>query len=180
MNNMDMDIDNGTLDNYCDKNTPLFLVSSEGVGFELDRGLLKKSTVLTDLVSGDPNETEIRFPKFDSKTLEKIVVFLRRDVDYEVISRVRKPIIETDINKILPEWEVNFVNVPCELLMAMMNGADYFNINSMVELCAIKLAITIKDLTMMDMKTLFNSGASINAQETDKIRTENAWICCNN
>ena len=118
----------------------LKLKSSDDEIFEIDENCLQRSNFfiqLKDIL--DPNE-EIDIKNVDSKTLSKIIEYLKHYQNEEP-NIIPKPLPTSDLKQVLIEWDYNYIiPISLEECIDLVNAADYLGIADLKNLASARIA----------------------------------------
>ena len=88
---------------------------------------------------------------------------------------IKKP-LEDDIEKVVCEWDYEFLNsLEFSLFKNLINAANYLNIKDLLELTAAKVAHMIKDKSVPEIRDMFDIVNDFTPEEEERIRKEDEW-----
>ena len=118
----------------------LKLKSSDEKIFEIDEICLKRSNFFMSLKDILNLNEEIDIKNVDSKTLYKIIDYLKHYQNEEP-KFIPKPLPGPDLKPILGEWDYNYIiPISLEESIDLVNAADYLGIRGLVNLTSARLA----------------------------------------
>lgn len=150
------------------------LISSDGIEFQVSDKIIIQSEVLNDLKQNCGTELKIPIPDITGETLSKIVEFCRH---YENAPPYVPP--NRDIEEIIyPEpnsWEMKFLFLPTELLNQIINGANYLNIQRLIDACCFRLGLMIQGRSVEEIRTIFDIENDFTPDEEENMRRDHIW-----
>lgn len=128
---------------------PLFLVSNEKTTHEVPSTLISKSIFLSNF-SEQSIEIDAR-----SEILEKILEFYKH---YEKSDpeKVPKPLPSNNLQELIPPWDYAFIELDLSILLELTQACEYLKLQSLLELCCIKLTTIIRNKSPEDLSEIFN------------------------
>ena len=148
------------------ENPNLVLVSSDNQKIEIDRESAKKSGLLNGLISS-PNQPQepIQLPDIKYDVLKKIVDYLTHYKD-KVPKDIPKPMPSANLNEVVDEWDVNFINsFEIDNVFDLINASNYLDIGSLFDLSCAKIASLMKGKTAQEIRTMFNVDCDLTEEE---------------
>jgi S-phase kinase-associated protein 1 len=90
-------------------------------------------------------------------------------------SEIEKP-MKQEFNKYVSKWEHEFINVSMEELEKIINGSNYLNIKSLLNLSCAFLVSKIQNKKIEEIREILNIENDFSPEEEEKIKLENNWI----
>lgn len=155
----------------------IYLITDEGDKFNVNL----KSALMSELVKTmfDPElpedeEQEFTIPNIKTEILVKIIDFITYYQE-NPMTEIEKPLKSSNMNEIVSEWYVNFVNVEQDILFEILNAANFMDIKPLLDLCCATVASMIKGKTPEEIRQHFRIVNDFTPEEETKIREENKW-----
>ncbi|ETO11964.1 glycoprotein FP21 precursor [Reticulomyxa filosa] len=79
------------------------------------------------------------------------------------------------LQKVVPEWDANFVEVDQETLFELILAANYMDIKPLLDLTCAKVASMLKGKTPEQIRKQFNIANDFTPEEEEAVRAENKW-----
>ena len=142
------------------------LKSEDGQLFEVEESILFVSKYIKDLVDLYPDpDSEININQVDGKNLSKIIEYLRH-YENSKPKEIPKPLTNSDLKQILPNWDFNFINsLSLEECIDLANAATYLHINGLIELSTVKLASEMMNGTVEQVREKFGIKSDMTEEE---------------
>ena len=81
------------------------------------------------------------------------------------------------MEKLTDKWSAKFINsIPLEDVVNLSLAASHMGINSLADLCCVKIASLCQDKADEDIFKAFNISETFTEEEKKKIKKENKWI----
>lgn len=170
------------------KEDMLQLVSSDGVHFQVPYSIMKLSDLIKGMIgeendeegsSDDEDEEEatehIPLPNISSQLLTDIIKFCTM-YHNNPFSTIPKPLTPMYFEKDCPKKYATFISCPLEKLFAIIVGANYMDINPLLEISCAKVASQIKGRTPEEIRALFGLTTEMTEEEEASILRENPWL----
>lgn len=133
----------------------VILIAADGTTMAVDKQIAFKSSVIRNMVNdlnpeGLEEDFEIPIPNVPSVYLRKIIDWCdhhRCDIDIEDD--------ETRRSMPLDEWDINYLDVDLQSLYEIIMGADYLNIQPLLETACKRVANLIKGKTPEEIRRVF-------------------------
>jgi S-phase kinase-associated protein 1 len=162
------------------------LVSSQGDSFQVEGKVAMMSNLVKTMIGGLEDEggssngsagsrsQEIPLPNVKTEVLVKVIEYCRHHVDMPV-TPIQKPLVDSDMSKVVPLWDANFVDLEQETLFELILAANYMDIKPLLDLTCAKVASMIKGKTPEEIRKAFNIVNDFSPEEEQKVREENKW-----
>lgn len=124
--------------------------------------------------SGGSRSQEIPLPNVKTTVLVKVIDYCKHHVDLPV-EPIQKPLADSDMRKVVSEWDANFVDLEQEMLFELILAANYMDIKPLLDLTCAKVASMIKGKTPEQIRRAFNIVNDFTPEEEQKVREENKW-----
>uniref|UniRef100_A0AC34RTN2 Skp1-related protein n=1 Tax=Panagrolaimus sp. JU765 TaxID=591449 RepID=A0AC34RTN2_9BILA len=153
------------------------LISSDGQEFKVSDKILQQSEVFNDLKQNCGSELKIPIPDIAGETLSKIVEFCRHYENDEPYIPPNRDVDE--INYPEPNsWEMKFLYLPTELFEKIILGANYLNIQRLIDACCFRLGLMIQGRSVEEIRTVFDIPNDFSSDEEENMRREHIWYDC--
>ncbi|KAJ9704450.1 hypothetical protein PVL29_002833 [Vitis rotundifolia] len=115
-------------------------------------------------------DNEIPLPNVTSKILAKVIEYCEKHVETPKEE-------EHSVNDELKAWDADFVKVDQDTLFALINAANYLEIESLLELTTQTVADVILGKTTDEIykSYKFEFKNDFTPEEEEEVRRENAW-----
>jgi len=169
----------------------LTLVSSQGDSFEVDGKVAMMSELVKTMIGGIEDEggssngsagsrsQEIPLPNVKTEVLVKVIDYCKHQVEYckhhGAVAPIQKPLVDSDMKKVVPAWDADFVDLEQETLFELILAANYMDIKPLLDLTCAKVASMIKGKTPEQIRKAFNIVNDFSPEEEQKVREENKW-----
>ena len=158
-----------------ESNRTVTLRSSNNKLFTLSEKAASRSKLINDMLNDYEDESVFPLPEVKADALAKIVEYLKHYENSEP-KDIPKPLKDSQINKILDEWDYNFINtISKEEAINLINAANYMDISSLLHLTACKIASWMLDKDVEVVRKEFgivNDMTEEEQQEYDKFKLE--------
>jgi S-phase kinase-associated protein 1 len=156
----------------------LILVSKEGDKIETNYYSMKKyskliSTIL-DEDDDDTEEREIPLTNVTKDILELIIKFCDYHYHHEDMKEIDKP-LNGKLCDIVSKWDYEFISIEQNIIFELILGANYMDIQSLLDLSCAKVASLIKGKTPEEIRLQFNIENDFTPEEEAQIKEENKW-----
>jgi S-phase kinase-associated protein 1 len=146
----------------------------DGAKVELERNSIRLSGLLKTLQEEYKDENEISIPEIDGEILKKIAIYLNKYKDKNP-AEVAKPLPKYDIKETYGEWDNNYLNehlAERDTLLKTLEGANYIDCKSLLELICSKIAIYIKDLPGKEICDYLGLEEDLTEEDAQKVIAE--------
>lgn len=162
------------------------LVSSQGDSFQVDGRVAMMSALVKTMLGGIEDEggssggsagsrsQEIPLPNVKTEVLVKVIAYCKHHVD-QPAAPIQKPLVDSDMKKVVPAWDADFVDLEQETLFELILAANYMDIKPLLDLTCAKVASMIKGKTPEQIRKTFNIVNDFSPEEELKVREENKW-----
>ena len=153
------------------------LVSQEGEQFEVPLDVATMSELVKTMFDTDQPEDEVQkmpLPNVKSSILSKVIEFLIHYKE-EPMTKIEKPLKSSNMNEVVQEWYVKFVNVEQETLFELILAANFMDILPLLELSCATVASMIKGKTSEEIRQHFNIVNDFTPAEEAQVHEENKW-----
>ena len=91
-------------------------------------------------------------------------------------AEIEKPLRTSNLAELVDSWDAKFIEVEnMEELFEIIQGANYLDIASLLDLSCAKVASLIKGKTPEEIRKTFNIINDFTPEEEQQIREENRW-----
>jgi S-phase kinase-associated protein 1 len=146
----------------------------DGTKIDIDKHCVRHSTLLKNLVEEYKDDNEVSIPELDGSTLKYICEYLSHYKE-EDPKDVKKPLEKYDIKEMYGEWEDTFIKKfegDKSALWKLLEGANYIDCKSLLELGCSKVAVQIKDFNGKEMCDYFGLEEDLTEEEAQKFIEE--------
>ena len=121
----------------------------------IKENIVKYSIYLNKLLSYKEfsNEEHIDLYNINDEVLNKIIIFLEY-YDKNPYTQLPKPLPHNNLSKFLDEWYINFLEMNFELIIEIINSANFLEIDSIIQLCCAKIATVLKEKNEDEIRNL--------------------------
>lgn len=138
------------------------IVSSDDVSFKVDKNVAEKSETIRHLIEDTGISEPIKLPSVDGKILQKILEYAKYHHEH--------PSEDEDVKK----WDQEFIPSHQDELFSIILGANYLDMNSLLDLLCKHVASMIKGKSTEEIRTTFNIKNDFTPEE-EQVRKENEW-----
>ena len=132
------------------------LISDDNVQLEIDSKSASRSLFIKSQIGNYNKSKGIKLKEVNSNTLEKILEYLKHYKDKEPI-QLPKPLPTINLNEIIEEWDVNFINeMDTNTIIDLINAANYLEIQSLVDLGCAYIVSLFKGRNADEMREMFD------------------------
>ncbi|OQS02818.1 S-phase kinase-associated protein 1A [Thraustotheca clavata] len=154
--------------------TYIRLLSAEGDAFEVPYEVATMSQLVKEQIEDDCEEgQEIPLPNVKSTVLMKVVDFIKYH-HANPMKEIPKP-IKTTFEDVVEKWDLEFIDVPYEMIFELILAANYLDIKSLLELSCARISGVIFGKTPDQIRETFNIEQPFTPEEEKFIRDENKW-----
>ncbi|KAM7254467.1 hypothetical protein ACFE04_003847 [Oxalis oulophora] len=146
-------------------NNKIVLLSSDNESFEVDENVLLQSITIKHMIEDNCVENGIPLPNVRAEILSKIIEYCKKHVDSTT----------TADDDQLKTWDADFVKVDQGTLFDLILGANYLNIQGLLDLTCQTVADMIKGKTPEEIRKTFNIVNDFTPEEEEAVRRENQW-----
>ena len=151
-----------------DDNSLKKIISKEGKEFFLDVKSLELSKFLKDFNNDFPDK-DIPLNEVDSKTLEKIIEYLKHYTGDEKPKEIPKPLSSGDLKPILSEFDYKFISsVSLQDCVELVNAANYLDIPGLCDLICARLASEMLNCEVEEARTKFGIECDMTPEEVEE------------
>jgi hypothetical protein len=164
-----------------DDGSKIVLLSYEGDPVEVSKyAAIHSSELLKTMVEGDKDETWFPLPQVKFDVLKRIVGFITYHHKNPMVS-IDKPLVSKEITQVIKDpWDIECVNIPNSPdLIGLLTAANYMNIESLINLCAVKVALQIKGKSVEEVRRVMEIPSTcedLSTREIKQINKEHEWI----
>ena len=150
------------------------LVSSDGQKFEISAKAAKRSVVINKMIEDFAEQTEFPINNVNGKNLEKITEYLKHYENTEP-KPIAQPLPSKNFKECVDEWTFGFLPTQLEDVFDLFQGANFMDIQSLMELMAAKIANVISNKTADEIRSTFNISNDFTKEEEAQMLTEDKW-----
>ena len=156
-----------------------YLVSSEGDKFKVKKKIAEFSNLAKVMLSQNKDDEdlfEIPLPNVSSDVMVKVIEFSNYHVTNGPMKQIQKPLQSTNMEKIVDEWDAQFVNnLNGNIFSKLIKAAYYLEIKSLLVLLLAKVASMIKGMTPEEIRQTFKVKRDFTQQEYIQVKNEGLW-----
>ncbi|GAB4832417.1 hypothetical protein Ancab_006434 [Ancistrocladus abbreviatus] len=139
------------------------LRSSDNVEFVVEAKVASHSETIKRIIEDGCTGNLIPVPNVDGKTLAKVLEYCKKHSE-------DIPAAE------LKEWDNDtYLNEPYEVIMAVIVAANYLEMNELTNLTCMRIANTIRKMTVEQVREFFGIENDFTPEEEAKIREDHKW-----
>lgn len=142
------------------------LKSKEEEVFEVEAKAAFRSITIKNMVDDTGLDMHLPVPMVDSRTLVKVIEFLKYHQRAEDESM---PEVDQAV------WDKNYAKVDDETLFNLILAANYLEIKPLLDLTCKAVADEIRGKTPEEIRTRFNIKNDFTPEEEEEVKRENAW-----
>ncbi len=167
--------------NTCIKIKKIQLMSNSGIKYDVSEKNIKISNLISEMIE-DSEESNIIPLNISDDILKKIIEFCEYYSIYPLITDDNfslthgELISSTNIEKYVPDWYSNFIDVDVDLLFMLLKSSDFLHIDPLIELCCLKIGTLIKDKTTDELRKIFNIYDDTSVEEKEEFVQAHEWI----
>lgn len=127
------------------------------------------------MIEDTGGEEDIPLPNLSTHILQKIIEYCEYHKNDQP-EEIEKPLRTTNLAELVDSWDAKFIEVEnMEELFKIIQGANYLDIASLLDLSCAKVASLIKGKTPEEIRKTFNIINDFTPEEEQQIREENRW-----
>ena len=138
------------------------IITSDFQRIDADNSLLEQSIVIKDIVEDIGDGEDIPLPMVSSKTLTKIL---------EYCSFHNVPHLECEIE----DFNKEFVKIDVDFIFELIQGANFLNIKSLLDVLCLAVADMIKGKTPKQIRGVFGIVNELTPEEEAAALAEHSW-----
>lgn len=145
---------------------------------QIPRNALHLSRLLHEMLAVNDDceeEEEIPVEGVSLAIMQKIASFMVHHAE-NPLCKIVKPLKEFDMTSVVGEWDANFIDLPVEDVLELLNAANYLDIPDLTELGVCKIACYIHDQTPEQIREMFHIEGDITPEEEKHVRESNSWL----
>ncbi|KAJ3691261.1 hypothetical protein LUZ61_020425 [Rhynchospora tenuis] len=145
------------------------LQSSDGVLFEVDLAVAKKSGTIAGWLEEEKDPAEIPVPMVKGSVLAKVIDYCTHHVAEKKVEYGFKSKSDLD------EFDEKFMNVDQDTIFDLIQAANYLHIKGLLDLGCRTLAEMMKQNSIEQLRDTFNIKNDYSEEEEAKLKVETAW-----
>jgi S-phase kinase-associated protein 1 len=151
------------------------LLSSDEIPFSVPRAVANCSGLLHSILEDQVEVTEpIPLLSIEGSILQKVLEFCEQYV-VEPMPTIEKPIRSGDFKDIVTPWYDEYANMHHSTLFKVVEAANYMDIKPLLDLACAKIAHTIKDRTVEEIRTAYDLPNDFTPEEETALQEELRW-----
>ena len=152
------------------------LKSEDGVIVELSRKAAMRSELIKTTMENYPDFDVLDVKKVNGDSLSKIKEYLEH---YESIEpkAIPQPMRNADFKECVDEWDYNFIGKEenIEILLNLINSANFLDIKPLIDLLAAKIAHKIKKINSSTIRSTFGI-KDLNDREKKQLKDDTDYL----
>lgn len=156
----------------------IYLVSKEGEEFEVDRNVAEMSNLVKPILPDDDDDEDFKMPlpNVSSSVLEKVIEFCNIHNIKGPMKEIKKPINFDNLEKIVDEWDVKFINnLELSMFRELIDAANYLEIKPLLDLLLVKVATILRGMTPEEIHKTFKVKNDFTPEEEAEVEVEGLW-----
>ncbi|XP_027062346.2 SKP1-like protein 1A [Coffea arabica] len=141
----------------------IVLNSSDGATFEVEESVAVQSQTIKHMIEDNCADTSIPLPNVNGVTLARVLEYIKKHAEAK------------DDEEGLKSFDAEFVKVDQASLFEIILAANYLDIKGLLDLTCQTVADQIKDLTVEEVRAIFNIMNDFTPEEEAKLRNDHAW-----
>jgi S-phase kinase-associated protein 1 len=151
------------------------LVTKNGEVLKVSQQVAKMSVLIKNMIEEAQKDEQIPIPEVEINVMKKIVDFCTEYLK-NPYPEIEKPIQDSDMNKLFPEFYAKYCDVDKQLLFALALASNYLDIGPLLDLVFAKLATMIKGKSTEEIRTIFEIENDFTPEEEAALKEEYKWI----
>uniref|UniRef100_A0A0E0EL08 SKP1-like protein n=1 Tax=Oryza meridionalis TaxID=40149 RepID=A0A0E0EL08_9ORYZ len=154
----------------------ILLISSDGERFELSESAASQSKTLSHIIEDDCTDNGVPLPNVTAVVLVEVVEYFKKHA--AVTPKPATEAVAADNAKRLEElksFDAKFVGVDRTMLFELILAANFLNAQDLLDLTCQHAADLIKDMSVEEVREVFNITNDFTPEEEAEVRKENAW-----
>ena len=144
------------------------LKSSDGQIFEVKEKCLLRSNYYKQIKDISNLDEELPLKEIDSKTLEKIIEYLKHYENGEP-KEIPKPLPSPDLKLVLDEWDYNYIiTLSLQEIVDLINAANTLDVEELVTLSSARLASEMLNCSAEEARKKFGIESDMTQEEWDE------------
>lgn len=149
----------------------------ETMGDAKTRDVLKQSALIWQMMMDENDDVDIPLPNINRRIFSRIMDFLVDNVN-NPMPKLNRPIKSANMKENTVTWAADYIDSfdkDHDFLFDVILGANYLDVDSLLDLGCAKLASMLKTRTPKEIRELFNLREPT-VEEEDRVRQDNQWI----
>ncbi len=144
------------------------LKSSDEQIFEVKEKCLLRSNYYKQIKDISNLDEELPLKEIDSKTLEKIIEYLKHYENGEP-KEIPKPLPSPDLKLVLDEWDYNYIiTLSLQEIVDLINAANTLDVEELVTLSSARLASEMLNCSVEEARVKFGIESDMTQEEWDE------------
>ncbi len=159
----------------------IYLVSKEGDRFQVERNVAEMSNLVKPMIpDNEEDDTSDDFnmplPVVSSVVLAKVIEFCNIHNIKGPMKEIQKPINFDNLEKIVDEWDVKFINnLEVSIFRELIDAANYLEIKPLLDLLLVKVATILRGMTPEEIHKTFKVKNDFTPEEEAEVEVEGLW-----
>jgi S-phase kinase-associated protein 1 len=165
---------------------PVTLVTKDGYRETVPRHVFSHSTIIMNMLEEEDEDDDpetgpvVPLPNIAKTEFLKVLEYARYNWNKDE-EEIEKPLKDKLENVVKDETNKKFVQSlyagddNIELLVNMLNAANYLDMRNLLHLCAAQVASTMKGKSVEEIRALFDIECDFTPEELERIKEENKW-----
>eukprot|EP01068_Selenidium_serpulae_P009758 Selendium_serpulae@DN5316_c0_g1_i1.p2 len=150
------------------------LVSADDVPFDTTVDVVSLSAVIREVIKEGALDGPMTVPNVRSTALKMVLSYCEYHLKTPPPT-LSKPLPPKPLEELVDEFDAKLVDLEAPALNELFAAGSYLDIQSLVDLCAAKMAVMIRGKTVEEVRKILNIVNDYTPEEEAKIRAENAW-----
>jgi S-phase kinase-associated protein 1 len=150
------------------------LISGDGDRIGVKKTIAKQSVLIKTMLD-DAEDEDIPLPQVCTEILKKVVVYLEYIVDTPCPD-IEKPLKTNNIYELTDKWFADYIDIPTQKLMELMNASNYLDIRCLLELACTMFATKFMGKSAQQIRDEFGIDCDLTPEELTKMEEENKWV----
>lgn len=149
------------------------LVSSDQLSFEVECGACAQSLLLSSVLDFGACAS-IPLPSVRGVELATIVAYMRHH-EHAPAARIARPVAPGSLRLVATAWDAQLVDLDGAAVLRLAMAANYVGLEPLLELCCAKMALTVMDSTIEQLRLGFGVTRNLTAKEQAVALDDSAW-----
>ncbi|KFK33483.1 hypothetical protein AALP_AA5G019100 [Arabis alpina] len=155
-------------------NNKIVLTSSDGASFEVDEAVAREFQIVSHMIEDDCADKAIPLSNVPGDVLSKVIEYCKKHVE-EGGAKI-EGVENEEAKEKLKTWDEEFMKqLEMKTVFQLILAANYLNIKGLLDLTCTTVADYIKDMSVENVRTLFNIKNDYTPEEEEELRRENKW-----
>ena len=157
-----------------DAGDKITLVSSDNEKFEISTKASKRAVLINKMIEDYQDKSEFPVNNVNKKNLQKIVQYLEQYENKDP-TNPKAPLPSKNFKDCVDDWDFKFLPTELEDVFELFQGANFMDIQPLMELTAAKIADVIRNLSADDIRKTFNIQNDFTKEEEEQMIKGDKW-----